>query len=97
MLRSRHSKTMETMFFKTIFKNEGCGDREMKERKEKRCREKRGRERKKEENIQCETNMNEEYINPCPFLIVDKGSISFIYSTIIIKNQGWRYCLNVIC
>ena len=57
----------------------------------------RGRERKKEENIQCETYMNEQYINPCPFLIVEKGSISFIYSTIIIKNQGWRYCLNVIC
>lgn len=55
-----------------------------------------GREGKKEENIQCETNMNEQYINPCPFLMVEKGSIySFIYSTIIIKNQGWRYCLNV--
>ena len=41
MLRSGHSKTMETIFFKTIFKNEGCGDREMKEGKEKRCREER--------------------------------------------------------
>lgn len=44
MLRSGHSKTIETIFFKTVFKNEGRGDREMKEGKEKRCREERRKE-----------------------------------------------------